>query len=137
NGEGGARSMRKAISDAGLLPDDIGYINAHGTSTPLNDKGETAAIKTVFGEYAYKVPISSTKSMTGHLLGAAGGVESIICCLSIRDGFIPATINYKVKDEECDLDYTVNVGINRKVDYALTNSLGFGGHNSTIIFARA
>ncbi|HPJ21991.1 MAG TPA: beta-ketoacyl-ACP synthase II [Clostridia bacterium] len=136
NGEGGARSMQGALDDAGLMPEDIDYINAHGTSTPLNDKNETAAIKTVFGDHAYKVAVSSTKSMTGHLLGAAGGIEGIICCMAIQEQFIPATINYRVADEECDLDYTPGVGRQRKVDYALSNSLGFGGHNSTIIFGK-
>ncbi len=136
NGEGGARSMQSALDDAGLAPGDIDYINAHGTSTPLNDKNETAAIKTVFKEHAYKLSISSTKSMTGHLLGAAGGIEGIICCMSIQDQYIPATINYRVNDEECDLDYTPGEGKHRKVNYALSNSLGFGGHNSTIIFGK-
>ncbi len=134
NGEGGARSMRNAIKDAGLKPADIDYINAHGTSTPLNDKNETAAIKTVFSDYAYELSVSSTKSMTGHLLGAAGGIEGIICCMAIRDQFIPPTINYKVPDEECDLDYTPNKGKSSDIKHVLTNSLGFGGHNSTIIF---
>jgi 3-oxoacyl-[acyl-carrier-protein] synthase II len=136
NGEGGARSMRNAIRDAGLKPEDIDYINAHGTSTPLNDKNETAAIKTVFGEYAKKVSISSTKSMTGHLLGAAGGIEAIACCMAIRDEFVPPTINYKVPDEECDLDYTPNKGKNKELKNVLSNSLGFGGHNSTIILGK-
>jgi 3-oxoacyl-[acyl-carrier-protein] synthase II len=136
NGEGGARSMQSALDDAGLVPKDIDYINAHGTSTPLNDKNETAAIKTVFGEHAYNVSISSTKSMTGHLLGAAGGIEGIICCMAIQDQYIPATINYSVPDEECDLDYTPGNGKAGKVNYALSNSLGFGGHNSTIIFGK-
>lgn len=136
NGEGGARSMRNAITDAGLQPEDIDYINAHGTSTPLNDKGETAAIKTVFGEHAYKLSVSSTKSMTGHLLGAAGGVEAVICCLAIKDQFVPATVNYRVKDDECDLDYTPNVGKYKELNNVLSNSLGFGGHNSTVIFSK-
>ncbi len=136
NGEGGARSMKNAIKDAGLLPEDIDYINAHGTSTPLNDKNETAAIKTVFGEYAYNVSISSTKSMTGHLLGGAGGIEAIISCMAIQDQFVPATVNYKVKDKECDLDYTINNGKNKEINNVLSNSLGFGGHNSTVIFSK-
>lgn len=136
NGEGGARSMRNAIRDAGLKPGDIDYINAHGTSTPLNDKNETAAIKTVFGEYAKKVSISSTKSMTGHLLGAAGGIEAIACCMAIRDAFVPPTINYRVPDEECDLDYTPNKGKSKELNNVLSNSLGFGGHNSTIILGK-
>lgn len=136
NGEGGARSMQGALDDAGLMAENIDYINAHGTSTPLNDKNETAAIKTVFGDHAYNVSISSTKSMTGHMLGAAGGVEGIICCMAINEGYVPATINYSVPDEECDLDYTVNEGRERHIRHALSNSLGFGGHNSTIIFSR-
>jgi len=136
NGEGGARSMQGALDDAGLIAENIDYINAHGTSTPLNDKNETAAIKTVFKEHAHKLSVSSTKSMTGHLLGAAGGIEGIICCMAIQDQYVPATINYRVPDEECDLDYTVNEGRMRKIDYALSNSLGFGGHNSTIIFGK-
>ena len=136
NGEGGARSMRHAVEDAGLVPEDIDYINAHGTSTPLNDKNETAAIKTVFGDYAYEVSISSTKSMTGHLLGAAGGVEAIICCMAIQDQFVPATANYKVPDEECDLDYTPVKGKTKELNNVLSNSLGFGGHNSTVIFKK-
>ncbi|MDX1359325.1 MAG: beta-ketoacyl-[acyl-carrier-protein] synthase II, partial [Clostridia bacterium] len=105
-------------------------------STPLNDKNETAAIKTVFGEHAYKLSVSSTKSMTGHLLGGAGGVEAVISCMAIRDQFVPPTANYKVPDEECDLDYTPNVGKSREVNNVLSNSLGFGGHNSTVIFSK-
>ena len=136
NGEGGARSMRHAVEDAGLVPEDIDYINAHGTSTPLNDKNETAAIKTVFGDYAYEVSISSTKSMTGHLLGAAGGIEAIICCMALQDQFVPATANYKVPDEECDLDYTPVKGKTKELNNVLSNSLGFGGHNSTVIFSK-
>lgn len=136
NGEGGARSMRHAVEDAGLKPEDIDYINAHGTSTPLNDKNETAAIKTVFGDYAYKLSISSTKSMTGHLLGGAGGIEAVICCMALKDQFVPATVNYKVADEDCDLDYTVNNGKSKELNNVLTNSLGFGGHNSTVIFSK-
>jgi 3-oxoacyl-[acyl-carrier-protein] synthase II len=136
NGEGGARAMKHALEDAGFKPEDIDYINAHGTSTPLNDKNETAAIKTVFGEHAYKLNVSSTKSMTGHLLGGAGGVEAVICCMAIKDQFVPPTANYKVPDEECDLDYTPNVGKSMEVNNVLTNSLGFGGHNSTVIFSK-
>jgi 3-oxoacyl-[acyl-carrier-protein] synthase II len=136
DGEGGARAMAAALQDAGISGDAIDYINAHGTSTPYNDKFETTAIKTVFGEHARKLKISSTKSMTGHLLGAAGSVEAIVCALSIRDGFIPATINYKDPDPECDLDYVPNQGIAYDVNYALSNSLGFGGHNATIILKK-
>ena len=135
-GEGGARCMKMAVNDAGIRPDEIGYINAHGTSTEYNDKFETAAIKTVFGEYAKKIPISSTKSMTGHLLGAAGAVEAIITALSIKDGYLPATINYKTPDPECDLDYIPNTGRKADINYALSNSLGFGGHNATIVLKK-
>lgn len=128
--------MLEAIADAGLTPADIGYINAHGTSTPMNDRGETTAIHTAFGEHAGKLMVSSTKSMTGHLLGASGAVEAILCTLALRDGFIPATIHYRVPDEECDLDIVPNEGRNAQVDYAMSNSLGFGGHNATLIFKR-
>jgi len=136
DGEGGARAMRLALEDAGIKEEDIDYINAHGTSTPYNDKFETAAIKSVFGDNAYKIPVSSTKSMTGHLLGAAGAVEVIICAKALQEGFIPPTIGYQVKDEECDLDYVPNVGRKEDITYALSNSLGFGGHNATIILKK-
>ncbi|MDD7793629.1 beta-ketoacyl-ACP synthase II [Clostridium sp. 'White wine YQ'] len=132
-GEGAVRAMKTAIEDAGINPSEVGYINAHGTSTSANDKNETAAIKTVFGEYAYKLPISSTKSMTGHMLGATGAVEAIITALALKDGFIPPTINYNTPDPECDLNYTPNKGISNEIKYALSNSLGFGGHNATIV----
>lgn len=132
-GEGGARCMKLAIKDAGLKPVDIGYINAHGTSTDLNDKNETAAVKSVFGNHAYQIPMSSTKSMTGHLLGAAGAIEAIITAFSVKEGFVPPTINYKVPDPECDLNYVPNQGIHADILYALTNSFGFGGHNATLI----
>ena len=135
-GEGGARAMRIAIEDAGLTPEDIQYINAHGTSTPYNDKYETAAIKEVFGDYAYKVAVSSTKSMTGHLLGAAGGIEAIFTALSIRDGIIPPTIHIETPDPECDLDYVPNEARKADVKAAISNSLGFGGHNATILFKK-
>lgn len=135
-GEGAARCMRMAIRDAGLNPEDIDYINAHGTSTGPNDKYETMAIKTVFGESAYKVPISSTKSMTGHLLGAAGAVEAIACTLAIRDQIIPPTINYETPDPECDLDYVPNEARKAKIDVTMSNSLGFGGHNATIVIRK-
>jgi 3-oxoacyl-[acyl-carrier-protein] synthase II len=135
-GEGAVRAMRMALRKAGLEPRDVGYVNAHGTSTPLNDKLETEALKTVFGEAAYDVPVSSTKSMTGHLLGAAGVVETIVCVLAIRDECLPPTINYEHPDPECDLDYVPNTARKRRVDVALTNSLGFGGHNSTLIVGR-
>jgi 3-oxoacyl-[acyl-carrier-protein] synthase II len=135
-GEGAVRAMRLALKKARLDPGDVGYVNAHGTSTPLNDKLETQALKTVFGPAAYDVPISSTKSMTGHLLGAAGVVEAIVCVLALRDGKLPPTINYEHPDPECDLDYVPNVGRERRIDVALTNSLGFGGHNCTLILGK-
>jgi len=131
-GEGAARCIKMALDDAGIKPEDVGYINAHGTSTDLNDKNETAAIKTVFGEHAYKLAVSSTKSMHGHMLGAAGAVEAIITALSLKEGFIPPTINYKCPDPECDLDYVPNIGRKADIQYALSNSLGFGGHNAVI-----
>lgn len=135
-GEGGARAMKLAIEEAGIEPKEISYINAHGTSTPYNDKFETAAIKTVLGDYAYKVPISSTKSMTGHLLGAAGAIEAIICAKAVEEDFVPPTIGYREKDPECDLDYVPNEGRKTEVKYALSNSLGFGGHNATIVIKK-
>jgi beta-ketoacyl-acyl-carrier-protein synthase II len=135
-GEGGVRAMRQAINDAGLQPSDIDYINAHGTSTEYNDKYETMAIKEVFGDHAYKVAISSTKSMTGHLLGAAGGVEAIFSVKAIESGIIPPTINYETPDPECDLDYVPNQARKQEVKAVLSNSLGFGGHNATIIFKK-
>lgn len=134
-GEGAAASMQMAIDDAGIQPEQVDYINAHGTGTPYNDLFETRAVKAVFGAQT-KVPISSTKSMTGHLLGAAGAIEAIVCLKAINDGFIPPTINYKVPDEELDLDYVPNQGRELKVDYALSNSLGFGGHNGTLLFKK-
>ncbi len=135
-GEGGARAMKMAINDGGLKPEEIDYINAHGTSTGYNDKFETAAIKSVFEDYAKKLAISSTKSMTGHLLGAAGGVEAIISVLSIKEGIIPPTINYQTPDPECDLDYVPNEARKQEIKTALSNSLGFGGHNATIVFKK-
>ena len=135
-GEGGARAMKDAIKDAGIKPEDIDYINAHGTSTHLNDSFETAAIKSALGEAANSVMVSSTKSNTGHLLGAAGAVEAIACIKAIDDSFVPPTINYKVPDEECDLDVVPNVGRNKEIKYAMSNSLGFGGHNSTVIIKK-
>ncbi|NYC92420.1 beta-ketoacyl-ACP synthase II [Clostridium acetobutylicum] len=136
NGEGGARAMKLAMEEDNVRPEDISYINAHGTSTAYNDSFETQAIKTVLGEYAYKVPVSSTKSMTGHLLGAGGAVEAIICAKAIEEGFIPPTIGYKEADPECDLDYVPNEGRNAEVNYVLSNSLGFGGHNATLLFKK-
>jgi len=133
-GEGAVRSMSIAIEDAGLKPEDIDYINAHGTSTPLNDKNETEAIKTVFGEHAYKLAISSTKSMTGHLLGAAGGIEAIATVLAIKNGIIPPTINYTTPDEGLDLNYTPNKAAQLNIKAALSNTFGFGGHNATLCF---
>lgn len=135
DGEGAARAMELAIKEAGIDKNEISYINAHGTSTKYNDKFETAAIKAVFGENAANIPVSSTKSMTGHLLGAAGAVEAVFCVKAITDSFIPATINYKVNDPDCDLDYVPNVGRNAKLKYAMSNSLGFGGHNASLLFA--
>jgi 3-oxoacyl-[acyl-carrier-protein] synthase II len=134
-GSGAARAMQFALEDAGLDPGDLDYINAHGTSTPANDKTETAAIKLALGDAAYTVPISSTKSMTGHLLGAAGAIESVVCLLATRDGVIPPTINYEHPDPECDLDYVPNVAREVPVRTAMTNSFGFGGHNVSLIFA--
>ncbi len=136
NGEGAARAMAVAINDAGISSNDIDYINAHGTSTKYNDKFETTAIKTVFKDYAYELKVSSTKSMTGHLLGAAGGLEGVVCSLSIYNDYIPPTINYQNKDDECDLNYVPNIGIDYKVNYAMSNSLGFGGHNACIILKK-
>ena len=136
-GNGGAKCMSLAIEDAGLKPEDIDYINAHGTSTPLNDAGETLAIKKAFDEHAYKLVVSSTKSMTGHLLGGAGAVEAIFSAMAIKDGFVPATINYREKDPACDLDIVPNEGRNIAIRTALSNSLGFGGHNASIILRKA
>ena len=135
-GNGGAAAMAVAIKDAGITPEQVGYINAHGTSTHLNDAGETKAIKKTFGDHAYKLMVSSTKSMTGHLLGGAGAVEAIFSAMALKDGFIPATINYKVPDPECDLDIVPNEGRNVQVEYALSNSLGFGGHNASVLLKR-
>jgi 3-oxoacyl-[acyl-carrier-protein] synthase II len=136
NGAGAAISMQLALEDAGLKPADIDYINAHGTSTQLNDKSETAAIKTVFGEQAYKVPISSTKSMTGHLLGASGSLEAAICTKVINENILPATINYETPDPDCDLDYVPNKTRSVKSRHVMSNSFGFGGHNATLIMSR-
>jgi 3-oxoacyl-[acyl-carrier-protein] synthase II len=136
-GEGNARSMKMALDGAKLEPTDIDYINAHGTSTQPNDREETAAIKSVFGAYAYKLLVSSTKSMTGHLLGAAGALEAITCLLALRDGCIPPTINYTTPDPALDLDYVPNTPRPKDIKTALSNSMGFGGHNATLIFTKA
>ena len=135
DGGGMIRVMQRALKDASLAPKDIDYINAHGTSTPIGDRTETVAIKGVFGEQAYKVPVSSTKSMTGHLLGAAGGLESAICALVITTGILPPTINYETPDPQCDLDYVPNKARQKKVRHVLSNSFGFGGTNATLLFS--
>ena len=135
-GEGGAMAMKLAMKDAGVSPEEITYINAHGTSTKYNDHFETDAIKNAFGDAAYKVAVSSTKSMTGHMLGAAGAVEAVICAKAIEEGFIPPTINYVNPDPDCDLDIVPNEGRNCEVKYAMSNSLGFGGHNATIVLKK-
>ena len=136
DGSGGAKAMALALADGGAKPEDVDYINAHGTSTHLNDAGETAAVKAVFGPHARKLAISSTKSMTGHMLGAAGAVEAAFTALALRDGFLPATINYRVPDEECDLDVVPNQGRAADIRYALSNSLGFGGHNGSLLLKK-
>lgn len=136
DGSVAARCMQAALKDASVAPEQIEYINAHGTSTHLNDLCETKAIKASFGEHAKELMVSSTKSMTGHLLGAAGGVEAAITVMALKDSFVPATINYQVPDPECDLDYVPNEGRNQKISYAMSNSLGFGGHNACLIFKR-
>lgn len=135
-GEGAASAMTGALADAGIQPEVIDYINAHGTSTAMNDAGETAAVKLAFGDHAYKLAMSSTKSMTGHLLGAAGAVEAVFCAKALADGYIPATIHYQVSDPACDLDVVPNVGRQADIRYAMSNSLGFGGHNASLIFKK-
>ena len=136
HGEGAQRAMKRALNDAGLSPADVQYINAHGTSTPANDLNETAAIKAVFGEHSSKVSVSSTKSATGHMLGAAGAVELVIGTLAINNGVVPPTINYHTPDPECDLDYTPNKPVEREVNVVISNSFGFGGHNTTLAIKR-
>jgi 3-oxoacyl-[acyl-carrier-protein] synthase II len=128
--------MKLALKDAGIEPAEVGYINAHGTSTSLNDKNETAAIKSVFGEHSKQLAISSTKSMTGHLLGASGAVETIITASAIKDSFLPPTINYRTPDPECDLYYVPNEGKSAQINYAISNSFGFGGHNATLVIKK-
>ncbi len=135
-GEGAAKAMQLALKDAQLKPTDISYINAHGTSTPLNDKSETVAIKLALGETAYEIPISSTKSVTGHLMGAAGAVEAVFSIMALRDNFIPPTVNLDNQDPECDLNYTPNVGVKRELKTVMSNSFGFGGHNAVVIFGK-
>ena len=135
-GDGAARAIKMALGHAGIAPEAVDYINAHGTSTELNDKYETLAIKRALGDYAKKVAVSSTKGVTGHSLGAAGGLESIICALSIRDGVVPPTINYETPDPECDLDCVPNTARRLKVDVAVNINLGFGGHNGVIVFKK-
>lgn len=136
DGEGAAKAMALALKEGKVEADEVSYINAHGTSTEFNDKFETIAIKKVFGENAYNIPVSSTKAMTGHLLGAAGAIEAVISAKAISDSYIPATINYKVKDEDCDLDYVPNEGRNKELKYVLSNSFGFGGHNAVLLFKK-
>ena len=128
--------MQQALADAGLKPEDVDYINAHGTSTPLNDSGETKAIRTAFGAHADKLMVSSTKSMTGHLLGAAGALEAMFSILALKDGFVPATIHYQVADPACDLDIVPNQGRTADIRCAMSDSLGFGGHNTCLVFRK-
>lgn len=136
-GEGAAKAIELALEDAGLTASDIDYINAHGTSTPLNDKSETLAIKRALGEQAYEIPISSTKSVTGHLMGAAGAVEAVFSIMAMQEGFVPPTVNLETPDPACDLNYTPNVGVPHAIDVAMSNSFGFGGHNAVLIFGKA
>ena len=136
DGSGAALCMKNALADGGIAPEDIGYINAHGTSTPMNDRCETAAVKLAFGNHAYKLMMSSTKSMTGHLLGASGGVEAILTVMALKDGFVPPTAGYEKPDPDCDLDIVPNRGRKADIEYAMSNSLGFGGHNASVVFRR-
>jgi 3-oxoacyl-[acyl-carrier-protein] synthase II len=136
NGTGAANAMRRALNDGGVNPSEIAYINAHGTSTPLGDQAETKAMKTIFGEHARRLSISSTKSQLGHLLGASGGVEMILSILAVRDGVIPPTINLDTPDPACDLDYTPHEARRREVPLAMSNSFGFGGHNASLVVGR-
>ena len=136
DGSGAVKSMKNALKDGGLAVSDVDYINAHGTSTALNDKGETAAVRTLFGNHAKELMISSTKSMTGHLLGGSGAVEAVITVKALQDGFVPATLNYQVPDPECDLNVVPNEGVKKDIHCAISNSFGFGGHNATLAFAK-
>lgn len=136
DGSGAALCMKNALADGGIAPEDIGYINAHGTSTPMNDRCETAAVKLAFGNHAYKLMMSSTKSMTGHLLGASGGVEAILTVMALKDGFVPPTAGYEKPDPDCNLDIVPNKGRKADIEYAMSNSLGFGGHNASVVFRR-
>jgi 3-oxoacyl-[acyl-carrier-protein] synthase II len=136
NGEGGAAAIRQALASARANPEDVGYINAHGTATQLNDQSETRAIKSAFGPLAKKIPVSSTKSMTGHMMGATAGLEAIFCTLAIRDGILPPTIHYQTPDPECDLDVIPNEARRARVDVVLSNAFGFGGHNAVLAFRR-
>ncbi|HMD79830.1 MAG TPA: beta-ACP synthase, partial [Anaerolineales bacterium] len=132
NGAGGSAAMRMALESAQANIDELGYINAHGTGTPLNDQSETRAVKAAFGEKAYEIPISSTKSMTGHMMGATGALEAIFCVQAVREGILPPTIHYETPDPECDLDYVPNTAREKKINLALTNAFGFGGHNAVL-----
>jgi 3-oxoacyl-(acyl-carrier-protein) synthase len=135
-GRGAVEAMKKALADAEISNEEVDYINAHGTSTPANDKNETAAIKTVFGDMAYQLNISSTKSMTGHLLGGGGAFESLVSLLSLKNNIIPPTINLNTPDEDCDLNYTPNVALEKDLSMAMSNSFGFGGHNGVLVFKK-
>jgi 3-oxoacyl-(acyl-carrier-protein) synthase len=136
DGSGGALAIRRALENARVDPAEVGYVSAHGTGTVLNDKAETRAIKAAFGEHAYKIPVSSTKSMTGHMMGATGALETIFCALVIRDGVVPPTIHYQTRDPECDLDYVPNQARQARVDVAISNAFGFGGHNAVLVIRR-
>ena len=136
SGESAARAMTKALEEAGIDPSEVDYVNAHGTSTPLNDRHETKAIKAALGEDAYRVPVSSTKSMTGHLLGSGGALEACFCILAMKDSIIPPTINLSDPDPDCDLDYTPNKARSKELNVTMSNSFGFGGHNSVLVFAK-
>jgi 3-oxoacyl-[acyl-carrier-protein] synthase II len=136
NGAGGARAIRLALESARVNPDQVGYINAHGTATPLNDAAETKALKTAFGDLAYKIPVSSTKSMTGHMMGATGALEAILCVQAVREGILPPTIHYETPDPDCDLDYVPNKAREHKAEIAISNAFGFGGHNAVLVIRK-